>query len=254
MLPNREGRFKANILEHGVAETGPNHLATFICKFGLLQELAGSEWIAVDEDLDITGYFYLEKKDRSINTMTVESLKEAFGWDGRDPLWLQDTDFVSSGLMVQVKIGFELYNNKQRIKVQFVDAADAAPASVQKADDATRRNLSSRLGSKLRALAGGTPVSAPQPAGQPKAPTPAAPPQPRAVATPVPPELAAPATMNEVWTQFTQACPKKFSPQQVEEEWFRIMGELFPGKSQDTLTPDEWGLMRDRGIPAIIPF
>ena len=127
MLPNREGRFKASILEHGVGETGPNRLATFVCKFALAQELAGSEWIAVDEELDITGYFYLEKKDGSINTITVDQLKGAFGWDGRDPLWLQDADF--SQLIVQVKLEFELYEGKTRLKVRYVDAEDATPAA-----------------------------------------------------------------------------------------------------------------------------
>lgn len=165
MLPNREGRFKASITEHGLAETGPNRLATFICKFGLTSELAGGEWIAVDDQLDITGYFYLEKKDGSINTVTVEQLKSAFGWDGRDPLWLQDSDF--GGLTVQVKLEFEMYDGKQKLKVRYVDAEDAGPGGVPKADDSTRKSLSTRLGSKLRALAGGSPAPAPKPAGRP---------------------------------------------------------------------------------------
>lgn len=133
MLPNREGRFKANILEHGVAETGPNKLATFICKFGLLEELVNSDWMAFgpeDSGLEITGYFYLEKRDGSINTITVDQLKAAFGWDGRDPLWLQDADFTR--LTVQVKLEFELFDGKTRLKVRYVDAEDASPAGVQK--------------------------------------------------------------------------------------------------------------------------
>jgi hypothetical protein len=251
MLPNREGRFKANIIEHGVAETGPNNLATFVCKFGLIQELANGDWLAVDENLDITGYFYLEKKDGSINTITVDALKEAFGWDGRDPLWLQDTDFVSSGLLVQVKLGYELYNGKQRLKVQFVDPESAAPAGAARADDNTRRSLSTRLGSKLRALAGGTAVNPPKPAAPPRAPAAPGRPSAKAPAKPVPKDLAAPSTMNDVWAQFSKACPEHFSQEQTEGEWFRILGELFPGKNVQALSPDDWGVMRDRGIPTI---
>jgi hypothetical protein len=251
MLPNREGRFKANIIEHGVAETGPSNLATFVCKFGLIQELANGDWVPVDESLDITGYFYLEKKDGSINTITVDALKEAFGWDGRDPLWLQDTDFVSSGLLVQVKLGYELYNGRQRLKVQFVDAENAAPAGVAKADDNTRRSLSTRLGSKLRALAGGTPVSPPKPANAPRPAPVSGRPGPKVAPKSVPKELAAPSTMNDVWAQFSKAVPEHFSQEQTEAEWFRILGELLPGKNAQALTPDEWGIVRDRGIPMI---
>ena len=61
---------------------------------------------------------------------------------------------------------FDQFDNPQsarRMKVKYIDPADAAPGGVPKADDATRRNLSARLGSKLRALAGGTPVNTPQP-------------------------------------------------------------------------------------------
>jgi hypothetical protein len=83
MLPNREGRFKAVILEHGVAETGKNNLATFVCRFQLEDELVQNEWVHLDELLDITGYLHLEKKDGSLNTITIDALKAAFGWDDR---------------------------------------------------------------------------------------------------------------------------------------------------------------------------
>lgn len=152
MLPNREGRFKATILDHGVSETGPNNLATFVCQYKPVAELANGEWVDVDEDFEISGYHYLEKRDGSINQVTVDSLKAAFGWDGRDPFWLQDADM--SGVVVQIKLGFEDYNGKQRIKVQFVDAEDSTGGSVPKSDDNSRRSLNNRLGSKFRALAG----------------------------------------------------------------------------------------------------
>lgn len=142
MLPNREGRFKAAILEHGVAETGPNHLATFVCKFRLTEELVNGEWTPVDDDFQITGYFYLEKKDGTLNTVTIDSLKSAFGWDGRDPFWLQDADF--DGLIVQVKLTYEQYNGQTRLKVQYVDAENATPSEVPKANDDARRSINTR--------------------------------------------------------------------------------------------------------------
>ena len=164
MLPNREGRFKATIREHGVAETGQNKLATFVCHFQLTEELGNGEWLPVEEDLDITGYFYLEKKDGTLNTVTIDALKRAFGWDGRDPFWLQDAAF--EGHVVQVKLVFEEYNNRTRIKVQYVDAEDATPSGVPQADDAGRRAIATRLGAKFRANAGGNPGAGPAAAGR----------------------------------------------------------------------------------------
>jgi hypothetical protein len=143
---------------------------------------------------------------------------------------------------------------------------------VSKADDATRRTISNRLGTKLRAMSG--PAQAPakpaKPAGPPKLPpakpkaqpTPAAPaPKPE----PAPPaEPAAPverprdpeaATMDEVWGEFCKHCPPpKWDQAAVEAEWFRILAELFPGKQPDELTPAEWAAMRDQGPAQIIPF
>jgi hypothetical protein len=243
MLPDREGRFKATILEHGVAETGPNRLATFVCKFALTEELVSGEWEPLppeEGELDITGYFYLEKKDGSINTVTVDQLKAAFGWDGRDPFWLQDSDLGQ--LVVQVKLEFEQYDGKQRLKVRYVDAEDATPAGVPMADDNTRRTLSTRLGSKLRALAGGTPAPAPKPTGKPTAvPAPKAP-------------VAKTATMQQAWQAFAKECPKGWEPKDIEQEWFRVLGELFPDTQLDTLTPQQWAIVLEQAPSKIVPI
>lgn len=255
MLPNREGRFKAFILEQGVAETGPNNLATFICKFGLTDELVNGQWVGLEPDegnLDITGYFYLEKKDGSINTITVDQLKDAFGWDGRDPLWLQDSDF--SSLAVQVKLEFELYNGTQRLKVRYVDAADAEGRGVKKADDNVRKSLSTRLGSKLRALAGGTPVNIPRPTGKPTAPPP--PSSPPSRSAPKPPPTATPktATMQQAWEAFAKECPPGWKQKEIEEEWFRVLGEMFPGTSPDKLTGAQWATVVEEAPSKLIPL
>ena len=273
MLPTREGLFNAYPAEIGIDETGPNNLATCIIRFDLYEELQpDGQWAdCAGEKWEITGYFYLEKKDGSLNTLTLDALKAALGWDGRDPFWLQETDL--SEHPVQVKLGFEEYGGKTRIKVQYLNPfGSTGGGGVSKADDATRRTISNRLGSKLRAMSG--PAQAPakpaKPAGPPKLPpakpkaqpTPAAPaPKPE----PAPPaEPAAPveqprdpeaATMEEAWGEFCKHCPPpKWDQAAVEAEWFRIIAELFPGKQPDELTPAEWAAMRDQGPAQIIPF
>lgn len=248
MLPDREGRFKATIGDHGVAETGPNNLATFICTFHLTQELADGAWLPVDEDLSIAGYFYLEKRDGSLNTVTIEQLKEAFGWDGRDPFWLQDTDFAALGHVVQVKLAFEAYDGKTRIKVQYVNPEDWAGGGVPVADDTMRRSIANRLGAKFRANAGGRATPAPRPGNtqSPATTTSAA-----GTATQ---DVPATATMEQAWQAFTEACPEKWTRQNIEDEWFRVLGELVPDKQPDEFSGAEWARVLAEGPDAVIPL
>ncbi|HNQ22468.1 MAG TPA: hypothetical protein PKK06_05180 [Phycisphaerae bacterium] len=292
MLPTREGLFNAYPAEIGIDETGPNNLATCIVRFELYEELQPSgEWEdCADEHWELTGYFYLEKKDGALNTITIDALKAALGWDGRDPFWLQETDL--SAHAVQVKLGFEEYEGKTRIKVQYLNPFGSSGGVVRKANDATRRTISNRLGSKLRALSGPAPAKPAKPAAQPKLP----PAKPKAPVAAVPadqkpaagkpaPPLAAPdpkpdsaaptmpeptpppaeppeaprdphaATMEEAWAEFCKQCsPPNWDQASVEAEWFRVLAELFPGKQPRELSPTEWAVMRDEGPARIVPF
>lgn len=242
MLPTREGRYRAQPLEYGVDETGPNKLTTFTCRFDLVQELVNGMWTHVEEGLEITGYFYLEKKDKALNTVTIKGLKAAFGWDGRETFWLQDTDLRQ--ITVQLKLGLDTYDGTTRMKVQFIDAEDASPNSVSQASDVTRRAINARLGPKLRAHAGGTPVSTPRPN-----------PESRPAAT------AAPAVVSEcdrakqqAWVAFTAACPSNLGDRQKEIEWFRVLAQLFPDKDQDSFSVEDWAKVEKKAPEQTIPF
>lgn len=119
-----------------------------------------------------------------------------------------------------------------------------------KADDSTRRALSTRLGSKLRALAGGTPAPAPKPQGKPTAPPAKAPPKPAAAAV----SPAKSATMQQAWEALAKACPPAWDQQRVEQEWFRILGELLPGKPPEQVTPAEWAVVLEQAPGKVVPF
>jgi len=242
MLPNREGLFHAYPASIGVDETGPNNLLTCTISFQIYEELSGGEWKDVsDEDLEITGYFYIEKRDGSLNTVSIDALKAALGWDGRDPFWLQDADL--SQHPVQVKLGVEQYQGKERIKVQFLNPHGSVPGGVSRGDDAIRKSVNTRLGAKFRALAG---TPAPQ---EPKPPfRRGAPPRPRQDAP------KSEATMDEAWEAFTKSCKPDRPREEVEAEWFRILGELFPDKDVDKLTPADWAVMLAEGPGKITPF
>jgi len=278
MLPNREGLFNAHPVQIGIDETGPNNLATCIINFKLYEELqpSGERADCAADNFDICGYFYLEKKDGSLNTVTIDALKDALGWDGRDPFWLQETDL--SQHPVQVKLALEEYGGKTRMKVQYLNPfGSTGGGGVTKADDATRRSITNRINSKLRALAGPAPAPA-KPAGKPapkpaagSAATPKLPPAkpkaqpatpPPAAPTPEPAPVEAPADpqasdMDGAWRAFCTAYESmgpKGTPEDREQQWFSAISRLFPGKQPDELTPAEWAAMRDEGPAQIIPF
>jgi hypothetical protein len=265
MLPNREGLFNAYPVDVGVDETGPNKLATCVVNFRLYEELQPSgEWSDCSaEGLEVTGYFYLEKKDGSLNTITIDSLKAALGWDGRDPFWLQEADLSQHA--VQVKLAFEEYGGKTRLKVQFLNPLGSTGSRlVTRADPPARKAITNRMGPKLRALAGPAQPATPKPVSPPKLP-PTSPAEasakagkPKAPPTSPPPPEPAPvpeATMESAWEEFVRHCPpEKWDQESIEKEWFRIIAELFPGKQPDQLSPADWATMRDEGPGRIIPF
>jgi len=259
MLANREGLFHAYPSEIGLGESRQAKLLQVSIRYRLFEELIDGQWTdCSSENLEITGYHILEKRDHSLNENTIEALKAALGWDGRDPFWIQDNADDLAGRPVQVKLAFEEYNGSQSLKVAFLNPYGSRGGGLAKADEDMRKAVSNRLGSKFRALAGGTPANPPKPAGKPSAPKPAAPP-----AKAAPPQVSAAApkatsTMEEAWGEFSRHCPLppegKWDQESTEKEWFRILAGLFPGKQPDQLTPSDWAVMKAQGPGMILPF
>jgi len=160
-----------------------------------------------------------------------------------------------------LKLAFEEYNGKTRLKVQYLNPYGSTGAGgVTKAEGAAKTAIRNRLGSKLRALAGPAqpaqakpPASPKLPPAKPKAPPTSAPPSVPA-STPKP-QANGEATMEQAWEEFVKHCPpEKWDREAIEKEWFRIIAELFPGKQPDELSGAEWAVMRDEGPARILPF
>lgn len=243
---NRAGTFNALPLSIGVVEEGSNKLACAVIQFRLYEEAINGEWKDIlAECVEIIGWFYLEKLDKSVNARTVDSLRAAFGWSGTDAYWLEDTDL--SSVPVQLVLDFEHYQGKDRLKVKWLNphGAQGGGYEVKRADAATRRAIQTRLGSKLRALSGGVPANLPKPAG---------PPKPPASAKPTPPPPARPAvpagcTRDEAWQTLYDA-----RPDDANGWWPAILAEVAPNKSEADFTPEDWAKVRERaktaeGIP-----
>ncbi len=255
MLPNREGLFHAYPVEIGLAETQANRLLQVVIRYRLIEELVRGDWTdCYDEGLEITGYHVLEKRDHTLNQRTIESLQAALGWDGRDPFWLQDSAASLAERPVQVKLGFEEYNGRQDLKVQFLNPHGAKAGGVPKADAELRRSVSNRLGAKFRALVGARPAEASGPASSSAPNTSATTTAPPASSTPAR-QAPKQATMDQAWTEFVGHCPPdKWDQQATEAEWFRVLAELFPGRQPHELSPADWAVMLAEGPGRIVPF
>jgi len=236
MLANREGRFRARVADRGVNATGPNKLCTVILRFQLVEEYRNGEWHDVTgEDLEIAGYFYVERKDGGLNDFIIDTLKQAFGWPGLDPFWFEDEADLAA---VQITLDWDEYEGKKRLRVRYLNPHDAEPsAGVSHADANGRRALTARLGCKLRAYSGGAPAPAPKPTGAPKPP-----PKPT---RPTDPEGTA--TLDATWTLFAEWAKKAEADEaRLHEEWFAAIKAVCGHEDAERVTPEQWAEIQSK--------
>lgn len=228
MLPNRDGRFLATIAEVGINESGKPPKLCVVLTFNLSQEKTADGWKNIEsEGMSIPGYFYLEKNDGSLNDKTIDNFKEVLMWDGKTIEKLTQ----AKEALVQVTLGWDEYEGKRRIRVQWLNKSDSEPG-VKHDPDAVKR-AQSRLGAKLRAYSGGSAVPATTPPA-------------------TPPQVAAPAASSDgfpweassadaCWSEFTKKFPNL--PQAaIGKGWNDLIQRTHPGCADiNTLTPEQWG-------------
>jgi len=249
---DRAGIFHAIPTDAGVDCEGDAVVVKFA--FKLTEEKVDGTFYNIEgENLDATNWVFMFRKDGEVGKPFL-ALYDIFPqWDGLELPWFQDADL--SNHTVQLTIG--LNDAGDRFDVQFMNpyGSTGGGGGVTHADDATKKRIDAQVGSTLRALAPPGRAAAPQPTAPKPAPAPAAP-----VATPSTPPTAAPpatpgdSTLDEAWATFSRACPADFPQDEQEAIWFTIIAKLFKGKSQDDLTPAEWGKMNAECVANIPPF
>lgn len=238
MLIDREGRFKG--YGQPIVGENDNHLTTVTIELTLTEEYLDKEWRNIEtEKAIVTAWLYLEKLNGDINEMQVGQLKKAYGWDGRDAFWLQETEL--SQVIVQVDIKAEEWKGKTKLKVSWLHSGDSDPdRKAQKADEKLKREINARIGMKLRALAGSQPKPTTNQSAAPAPTTPASP-------LPLSP-------MDEAWEVFKGKCPDDFTEARLQAEWFTVIALMFPDKTPAQLSVEEWKKFEAECGENITPF
>lgn len=110
------------------------------------------EEVAPAQPQFLTGYFYPITKQGKVNENTMNSLKEALGWDGKKLGEFQATDW--SNTRVKIVIGHEPdLKSRLKPKVQFINPITYAGNGPKPVDDKLISSLDDQFDSLLRAHA-----------------------------------------------------------------------------------------------------
>ena len=198
------------------------------------------------------------KKDGTIQTKTVDTLKQVFGWDGLDPFWLMDADLSQAEFDVVGE--HEEYTPdegepRMQFKIKWLNAPGASGMRMPEAAD--RKSVLAKFGTQFRALSGAKPAAAAKPKATPKQEGEA---EPELPAAPTPPKKGSPpaakkapgktaggqpptATMEEAWQALCTANPK-MSEDKQGELWYAKLDEMFPGVQPADLSIQQWGQVK----------
>lgn len=223
-MPDQPGRYRAEVID-AVAGEHKNGLAQIVLRFRLIEEWTGTEWGQPPAGQEITAYQFLEKKNGSVNEYAMDSLMESFGWDGTDPFWFEDN--LEELPQVQITLDYEKYQGQDRLRVKWINPFDYEGPGVQRADTDDRRALMDRIGSQLRAYAGGGAIETPQrrSAGGPPAPTISA--------------------GDQIWDEFTARCAlMSISDADRNRFWSACLQKVCDHDNAELVKAEQWPEIR----------
>lgn len=124
------------------------------------------DWSGYEEH-QVSGDFWVVKKDGQPNVKTIQTLADVLGWRGQ----LSDVlNKRAPEVVVQVTVKSETYEGKTFYKVQWLNPEDWTPTPQGASEDEVKQ-LDARFGSLLRAAAGSG-AKAPPPKAAPAKPQP----------------------------------------------------------------------------------
>lgn len=152
MLLDRPGTFKALPMSWDIATSEASKSVALVIQFKVLEFLTTKGWEDWRgfADQEITGYFYIVKKDGTPNTVQIDALYRAIGWNG--DISLQTLRREPAETPCQIVVEIENYNGKEKLKVKWINPEDFTPG-IRQSDDATVQDVNKVYASQLRAAA-----------------------------------------------------------------------------------------------------
>jgi len=152
---NRTGTFRGYPIDSGMGKT-KNEFPQWIAQLQAVEYYDEDiqQWVDWSEyaEKEITGYFVLFGSDGN-PTLTAKQIQKALDWSGES---FQSLVVDFSGTLIQFRVEESTYNNETRLKVTWIDSADAEPGrSLQKLDGTEVKKLDSKYAAALRKLSGG---------------------------------------------------------------------------------------------------
>jgi hypothetical protein len=186
----------------------------------------------LDEETSITARQCLVAKDGTLMEKTIVGLKEAFGWDGSDPLWLMDQETLPN---FDIVVDFEDYKGVSRPVVKYINPIGTG-GGIKKGD---RSAIAAKFGAKFRAVATVATSAAPR---APARPAVAAPPAAAKAPAPVPPVAPRPVpagagmTMQDAWARVLELAGN--DRDKATANWRRETEKI--GKPQSEMSNQDW--------------
>lgn len=148
---DRVGIFLARPVAMGLQNAKETKAVSVWVEFQITAQQDGTEWTdwSSYEDHSITGYFWIVKKDGTVNERTVANLAEVLDWDGNPETISGDPPDIP----VQITVAEETYNGNITLRVQWLNPADYQ-GGIQSATPEQVKQINAQFGSLLRAAAG----------------------------------------------------------------------------------------------------
>lgn len=267
-LIDRVATFRGKIVDHGVSLT-KNEFPQFVCSLVGTEiwdedEQVWVDWTDVDLN-EITAYVVLYGSKGE--TLSFSQVKKICNWDGASFQTLNDGDYSEIG--IQFRVVENTYDNKTRLKVEWIDEFDAEPGrSVRKLNPDEMKQLDAKYAKFLKQGAGrkapikasggkaGTVNAGNAKPTSPKGPVRKADKKKLAI-----PEAAAntdvpvgQCTKDEAWTEVVDMRDKKTTDEQLAKSWLGAIKEIGGGRPVEELTDEEMFQVKEKVLSETAVF
>lgn len=161
---NREGIYKAEMMEYGLIESKDSSAVGIVVHAHLLDEWdkAKEEWRDIsDLGVEAEGAIWIIKKDGSVSHAAAESLINHANWDG-SLLSVEQGSWQASKFCCTVKM--ETYKQETRFRIAFINSLNRQPnAGIGNVSHSRAMELDAKYGSALGSLNPGDRPLAPPP-------------------------------------------------------------------------------------------